>query len=102
MAEVEEVLEGVYVQQEEIRVSKDTYELLLQSEQIVVKSNILDLEDYDVKMEPKAIRSDDDNQSLYDEDERLYKIKIQILTSGAFHFVRQATLDVFLIRFARD
>ena len=54
----------VYVQQEEIRVSKDTYELLLQSEQIVVKSNILDLEDYDVKMEPKAIRSDDDNQSL--------------------------------------
>ena len=71
MAEVEEVLEGVYVQQEEIRVSRDTYELLLQSEQIVVKSNILDLEDYDVKMEPKAIRSDDDNgqcgdQSLYD------------------------------------
>ena len=71
MAEVEEVLEGVYVQQEEIRVSKDTYELLLQSEQIVVKSNILDLEDYDVKMEPKAIRSDNDNQSLYDEDDHI-------------------------------
>ena len=76
VGEVEEVLEGLYTQKEEIKVSKVMHKLLLQSEQVVVKPNILDLEDYDVKMEPKAIQSDEDNglygdQSLLEEDDNL-------------------------------
>ena len=58
VGEVEELLEGLYIQREEIKVSKVMYKLLLQSEQVVVKPNILD---DDVKMEPKAIPNDEDN-----------------------------------------
>ena len=76
MGEVEEVLEGLYTQKEEIKVSKVMHKVLLQSEQVVVKPNILDLDDYDVKMEPKATQSDEDiinelcgDQSLYQDDQ---------------------------------
>lgn len=76
VGEVEEVLEGLYTQKEEIKVSKVMHKVLLQSEQVVVKPNILDLDDYDVKMEPKATQSDEDiinelcgDQSLYQDDQ---------------------------------
>ena len=73
VVEMEEVLDGLYTQKEEIKVSKLMHKLLLQSEQIVVKPNILDLDDYDdVKMEPKAIQSDDDN-GMYGESQSLYE-----------------------------
>ena len=64
-------MDGLYTQKEEIKVSKLMHKLLLQSEQIVVKPNILDDFD-DVKMEPKAIQSDHDHE-LYGESQSLYE-----------------------------
>ena len=64
---MEEVLEGLYSQKEEIEVSESMHKLLMLSgQEVVVKTSGLDLGEDEVKLEPKAVQSDDDN-GLFDD-----------------------------------
>ena len=63
---MEEVLEGLFSHKEEIEVSQSMHKLLMLSGQVVVKTSGLDLGEDEVKMEPKAVQSDDDN-GLFDD-----------------------------------